>query len=197
MDYNRRFVTIIGSRETPPAELSLMRHTGQVLCDLGIVVVSGDADGADLAGYEGAAASPNYHPDMARIYLPWRHMVYHKTNRERWADGRTFIDSQALPNYEAAQKLAFDARGSFEGLQRGGIAMHTRNAYQILLDDLSHPVNSVICYAKPIGKKGNVKGGTNTAHRIALNYNVPILNLYKEEDFERLIQYLQRKERPW
>lgn len=197
MDYKRRFVTIVGSRETPELELSLLRHVGKVLCDRGIVVVSGDADGADLAGYEGAASSDRYTADSARIYLARHHVVYKDSGRERFADGRTFINATKLPNYEEAKKLAFEARGSFEGLGWGGIALHTRNAYQVLLDDLRHPVNSLICYAKTIGKKGNVRGGTNTAHRIALNHNVPILNIYEGDQFERLVNYCERMGDPW
>jgi hypothetical protein len=78
-------------------------------------------------------------------------------------------------------------------LYEKGIKLHSRNPYQILLDNLKTPVASVIFYAQPVGKKGNVKGGTNTAIRIALDHKIPTVNLATDEGMEKIHNYLKRK----
>lgn len=190
----RRFVAIIGSRGAPEDVLETLRLTGEVLCDNGVAITSGDADGCDLAGYEGAMRSSSFPMVGARIYLAWSGYQY-ETRPPRYADNRIFFDAQKFHNYEHAKQLAFNARGSFEGLGRGGIALHSRNPYQVLLDDLKTPVASVICWAKPVGKKGNVKGGTNTAVRIALDHGVPVINLATDEGMKKIESFLERKGR--
>lgn len=47
-----------------------------------------------------------------------------------------------------------------------------RDAYQILGTHLNSPVNFVICYTAG----GRVDGGTGQAIRIALDYNIPVIN---------------------
>ena len=51
--------------------------------------------------------------------------------------------------------------------------MHSRNCHQILGYDLQSPVDAVVCWTPD----GNVVGGTATAIRIALKYNIPVFNL--------------------
>lgn len=182
-------VAIIGSRETPSESLDLLRQVGKTLADRGLGLTSGDADGADLAGYEGFVSSSIKLPGAARIYLPWENMRY-PSGRTRTVDNETFICPKSFPNYWKAFELAFQARGSFLGLGRGGIAMHVRNAYQILQDDLQTPVQAVVCYAPPARKGLAVKGGTNTAYQIAIDYHVPVWNLATPEGLEHVRVWL-------
>lgn len=189
----RRFGAIVGSRETPEDALLMLEDIGEAMCDSGVAVTSGDADGADFRGVLGAMRSPSWSLVGARVFLPWGFMKYPQTNRTRQADGHIYFDASKFENYEEAQAIAFKARGSFEGLGRGGISMHTRNAYQVLLDDLKTPVAAVFCWAKPVGKLGKVSGGTNTAVQIALSHQVPVINLATDEGLERAMKFLQRK----
>lgn len=182
-------VAIIGSRETPPEFLELLRQVGKTLADRGLGLTSGDADGADLAGYEGFVSSFTKLPGAARIYLPWENMRY-PSGRTRSSDGETFICPKNFPNYWKAFELAFQARGSFLGLGKGGIAMHVRNAYQVLQDDLRTPVQAVVCYAQTARKGSAVKGGTNTAYQIAINHHVPVWNLATPEGLERVREWI-------
>lgn len=192
-DYRgRRFVAIIGSRETPPEAIRVLEDTGECLCNIGIAVTSGDADGADKAGIRGAMRS-SWWPDIgARVFLPWNGIQY-PDGFKRWADNRIYFDATKFENYEEARAIALKARGSFEGLKRGGIAMQTRNPYQILLDDLSTPVGFVVFWAKPIGKLGKVSGGTNTAVQIAIERGIPIYNLATDEGMEKILSFIKRK----
>jgi len=187
----RRFVAIVGSREAPEEALAMARGLGRALTDRSIAVSSGDADGMDLAGYEGALTSPSFDLVGARIFLA-KHCVHYQTRPPRYADERIFFDASQFYNWEEAQQYAFEARGSFERLGPYGIALHTRNAYQILLDDLKSPVGSVVYWARPIGKKGQVKGGTNTAVQIARRFNVPQVNLYTDEGMRKIESYIER-----
>ena len=189
----RRFVAMVGSRRAPQPILDLMSLTAEVLCDRGVAITSGDADGCDLASYEGATRSSSFEMVGARIYLPWNGIKYEKTGRpQRWADNRVFFDASKFENYEYATELALQARGSFEGLGRGGISMQCRNPYQILLDDLKTPVASCILWAETIGKQDKVKGGTNTAYQIARKFGVPTINLYTDEGMEKILTFLKK-----
>lgn len=192
-DYRgRRFVAIIGSRATPADAIRVLEDTGECLCGLGVAVSSGDAEGADRAGVRGAMRS-SWWPDIgARVYLAWNG-VRHEDGFKRWADNKIYFDASQFENYEEAQALALKARGSFAGLKRGGIAMHSRNPYQVLLDNLATPVASVVCWAKPTGKKGNVSGGTGTAVRIALDHNIPVINLATDEGMQKILSFLEKK----
>ena len=187
----RPFASIVGSREAPEDALSVLRDVGEAYCDRGIAITSGDADGCDLAGYEGAMRSPNFELVGARIYLPWNRMRY-EGRPDRVADNYIFFDASKFDNHEQAQAIAFEARGSFEGLKRGGIMLHSRNPYQILLDDLKTPVAACVCWAKPIGKTGRVSGGTNTAVQVAIKYKVPVINLATDEGMQRALRFVQR-----
>lgn len=189
----RRFIAVIGSREAPDEALEVIRTVSEGLCDRGIAITSGDADGCDSAGLEGAMRSANFPMVGARIYLPWSPMRY-KDRPTRFADDKIFFDASKFENYAEAQALALKARGSFEGLGRGGIALQSRNPYQILLDDLKTPVASVVCWAKPVGKTGKVSGGTNTAVQVALHHTpaVPVINLATDEGMERALRFIER-----
>lgn len=195
-DYRgRRFVAMVGSRRAPQPVLDLMGLTAEVLCDNGVAITSGDADGCDLASYEGARRSPSFELVGARIFLPWNGVKYQSDRPQRWADDQVFFDASKFANHDQAEALALEARGSFNGLGRGGIALQSRNPYQILLDDLNYPVASCIFWAEEIGKKGNVKGGTNTAVQIARKFNVPRINLYTDEGMEKIHAFLKKKGR--
>jgi hypothetical protein len=192
-DYRgRRFVTIIGSREAPDEAIRLLEDTGECLCDNGIAVVSGDAMGCDKAGVRGAMRSSSWPLVGARVFLPWDGVEY-KDGTVRWADNYIYYDASQFHNIDEARELAFKARGSFHGLYDKGIALQSRNPYQILLDDLRTPTASVVFYAKPVGKKSRVCGGTNTAIQIAIAHGIPTVNLATDEGMDKILKFLARK----
>lgn len=162
-----------------------MEYTGEFLCTLGYCGRSGMAGGADQAFYRGALRSPRIQEVGFENYLP-----------NSWMMGRPdpdnlIFDATTLPHYAKAQELALQARGSFEGLKSGGIALHTRNAYQVLGQSLHRPSKMLICYALPVGKSGTVKGGTNTAVKIALSRKIPVINLATEEGLMRIQRFVE------
>lgn len=183
--------TGIGSRETPTDVCQLFHAIGYSQCARGWVLRSGGADGADEAFYQGAIAYPGFCSRAAEIFIPWNGFkrthsppLYHDPERG-------IYDASRFDAHEEARALALQARGSFEGLGQGGIRLHTRNAYQVLGRTLSQPSRSLVCWAQPIGRKGAVKGGTNTAVQIALRHGIRVLNAYKDVDRRLLEEWVK------
>lgn len=183
----------VGSRKTPINVLDVMFNLGRALCDVGYLGMSGEADGADFTFHEGARSSPRYPEVGFAAYIPWQGMrVHHSSGRvfEDWSKG--IYDASQFHNHPEAMELAKQARGSFEGLGRGGIGLHSRNSYQVLSPSLCNPAARLICWAKPVGKGMRVEGGTNTAVQIAHRFNVPVVNLYYEEKLEQVLTFIKR-----
>lgn len=195
-DELRGYYSGVGSREAPADALRTMKRFGKVQCDLGWRGRSGCAPGADTAFWEGAKLSDRYPEVGFDNFLPNEWMF----NCEKFGfitpdpprrifDAKTFVDV-----YERAKELAFEARGSFEGLGRGGIELHTRNAMQVLGEGLNRPSRGLVCWALPVGRQGKVKGGTNTAVQLAIQSSVEVINIYKDADRERIEAYLVKWE---
>lgn len=183
--YDKRYAGI-GSRKAPGYILDLMVKLGCKLCDEGWQLSSGFADGSDKAFYNGALKSPRF-PEVGAVnYLAGN------TRDLPFVDpANGFFNAKTFDNYEEAQQLALRARGSFEGLDEFGIALHSRNPYQVLGPDLKSPVRAVVCYAEPIGTGRRLKGGTNTAFQIARDHGVPVINLYTPDGLERAENWLR------
>lgn len=160
-----------------------MKRLGKAIAEKGGFLRSGGADGADNAFLSGIGLFEEPSCKNCRIYLPWDGY-----NDFIASEGSPFVIARHLETITEALELAFLTRGSFIGLGRGGISLHGRNPYQILGDDLNSPADLVILYSKPT--KTGVSGGTNTAYKIALKNNVPVLNLYKPEDREKALDIM-------
>lgn len=183
----------VGSRETPLEILHLMVRLGRTLTDLGFPLSSGDAVGADRAFYRGASLSPRYAEVGSRIYL-------HKNGYQcRWRDPKQgFLVASDYPDtYPRAVQMASQARGGFYGLGPGGIALQTRNVFQIHGHTLQDTIGALYYYGVPVGKPENekVRGGTNTAVRLGVMANVPQRhNLYFEATRQRAVAFLAKYE---
>ena len=171
--------TGVGSRVVPTAIAEYQAMVGGMMAELGGQLRTGDAFGSDenfLDGYNKAIAElPNMPP--AEVYytrLANRRGLIHDP-----ASG--YFEAEQYETFEKAKVIAEVARGSFQNLKDWGIALHTRNVYQVLGPELDKRSWLCILYAEPSGKKGRVKGGTNTALQIAKRFNVPTANIYTEE----------------
>jgi hypothetical protein len=188
-----RWYAGVGSRETPIEIWKLMYEVGFFMPFLGWGLSSGGAvkqpdtgpevDSADDAFYRGALASPVMNPaTMLRIYLINARWEHYKVNP---AVG--LLNSLDYPEtWQEATEIMERARGTLAGLRDAGLKLHTRNVYQVLGHDLKTPVSQLMCYARPIGNKGQVKGGTNTAVQVAVQANIPVMNLYEDETRQRV-----------
>lgn len=195
LGYTFKFVwTGVGSREVPEEKKVLQEWVGEQLGLLGGVLSTGDAPGSDenfYIGYQRAVAN------KSRFYLPPAQIYYTSLKNQRNSTHNPIEGYHCLENYPEtigqAEAAAFRARGSFNGLFKSGIALHSRNAFQVLGEDMNQPRKFVIFYAEPKGKRGLVNGGTNTTVQIAKYENVKSINLFLEEDEARLREWIAKQ----
>lgn len=166
----------IGSRETPEHICELMTNIARELSDMGLILRSGHADKADLAFEYGANGK-------AEIYLPWRSF-----NSDAPLKGTAIVGAYNIQSEDLAMKY----HPAWQKCSDGAKRLHNRNVYQILGPGLGHHLvetisKFVVCWTKD----GKASGGTGQALRIAEAYNIPIFNLYNENDLPRLGEYLQ------
>ena len=87
------------------------------------------------------------------------------------------------------ERIASEVHPAWERCNEWARGMHSRNCHQILGYDLKSPVDAVICWTP----KGNIQGGTATAIRIAIKYNIPVFNLgcdNKEDVLQQIKSFL-------
>lgn len=165
----------IGSRETPDAALQRLHRICAVLAYYPrFILRSGGAEGADTACYNGCVA----YNGAKEIYIPWKGFGLVK-------DGIVpFQDEYAEP----AMKIAEAFHPNWKACSRAAKLLHTRNVAQVLGPDLKSLSKFVVCYTD----KGQGKGGTGQALRIAHEYEIPIYDLGRGLDYEtdRLQEYV-------
>lgn len=166
----------IGSRVTPQSILLFMTEIADGLNPFNARLRSGHADGADAAFENGA--------EDLEVYLPW--------------DGYNGGRLGKLPFYqlhhsceEEAKDLVLRLHPAPHHLSDSVIKLHMRNVPIILGHKLDRPVDFVICWT-PGGK---LQGGTAMALRIAIENQIPIINLGaqgREESIELIRAQLQK-----
>lgn len=167
------FYTGIGSRKTPPHIQEWQTEIARRLEGSGYVLRSGGAEGADQAFQRGIS-----HPSRMEIYLPWWGF-----NDFYRAEG--FHVPSGMSNSEEAGNIASTIHPAWERLTRGPRAMHRRNVYQVLGQDLATPSHLVVFWA-PYQGNGQVKGGANTAVQLALRHQVPVINMLNATTFDQV-----------
>lgn len=160
----RKEYTGIGSRETSPEAIRLMRILGQIFAKQGLTLRSGGADGADAAFETGC----DQETGEKQIFLPWRGFNNNKSTLTKPSMAAEGIASEIHPNWGACKPAAR--------------LLHARNVHQVLGSKLQEPSAFVIFYAKV--SSGAVQGGTATAVNLAKMHGIPCFNLKDEDTFE-------------
>lgn len=122
------------------------------------------------------------------VFLPWNGF------NKCYANHEGYIDTTKLTAYTTAQELAEGLHPNWAACSRGGKALHTRNCMQILGTDMKTPSKFVLCYGVPTDDKGNVKGGTGQACRLAIREDVRILDLYYQDVQNRISNWLSEED---
>jgi hypothetical protein len=157
-----KFYCGVGSRETPPLIIVMIRAISEYQFTHEYILRSGHARGADQAFEWGAGTK-------CEIYLPWGTFE---------AD----VEIEGTPYFEpteAALEMAKKFHPAWDRLGQGGQKLHARNCHQVLGHDLQTPCKEVICWTKD----GLTQGGTAQAIRIADRYEIPVYNLGKGSVF--------------
>lgn len=162
-----KYYTGIGSRSTPPKICSLMTEIATSLEMHGYILRSGGATGADVAFESG---------------------VKHQKNKEIWVPWIGFNNnaSSLLPSDDAFH-MAQNIHPIWNNLPKSVKSLHARNCHQVLGHDLNTPSKFVLCYTE----NAELKGGTATALKIALNNSIPILNFGKWKKLESMYEALK------
>lgn len=180
----------VGSREVEPDIAEVQVWVGHCMALLGGVLCTGDATGSDYNFFVGYNRGRKPKMPPAQIY-------YTRKKNQRNMPHDPQMGQHEFEMYpevcHIAQDMAYEARGSFEGLFPSGIALHSRNALQVMSETLDNPRRMTIYCAKPVGKKGNVSGGTNTAVQISRKNKIPTVNLYVEEQRLKIIAWLTKE----
>ena len=162
----------IGSRRTPAPILGLFTQLASQLAERGYLLRSGHASGADQAFERGADR-------QAEVYLPWPKF------EEAVQCAAGYVQRGPSPD---AVTMAAVHHPAWERLGRGARSLHARNCHQILGRDLNDPASFVVCWT-PDGATtdpGPSTGGTGQALRIAAAHGIPVFNLARYEDLERV-----------
>lgn len=153
----------IGSRDTPEDVQELMTRMARCLEDMGYVLRSGGAVGADKAFQRGVS-----NPQNMEIWLPWSSFQGLRTG-----DPGVF-DFQCAPGYEIAMAMVSKfAIPYMEPTKTATRTLAARNGMQILGGNMNHPSSFV--YAWTPGGMGG--GGTGQALRMARSLGIPVRDL--------------------
>lgn len=144
----------VGSRETPPEVLEIMRKAAGRLSARGLILRSGGARGADKAFESGVPAD-----GAKEIYLPWPRYELHSS----------LLYQPPAQAFEVAAAY----HPGWDRLSEGGRKLMARNAQQVLGAALDRPARFVLCWTKD----GGPSGGTGQAIRIAAGHGIPVFNL--------------------
>ena len=144
--------TGIGSRETPPDMIALIKKIAAYLRSRGYVLRSGGAPGADSA-FESEAG------DAKQIFIPWG----------RFNGSKSYL----YPPDEKAFEIAAGIHPAWDRCSDAAKKLHARNVHQILGANLNDPSEFVVCWTE----NGECKGGTATAMRLAVKCGIPVYNL--------------------
>ena len=161
-----KYYTGVGSRETPSEIMDYMSSISWHLSDLGYVLRSGGADGAD------SAFQCNADPDNTEIWIPWS-----KFAPPIAGNYITITDAQ----YSFAREFLLnnDILPWFDRMKQGAKKLHARNVFQIIGTSCK-PSEFCLYYAEE-DNNGKVSGGTRTAVEVARLVGVPCYNFYFPE----------------
>lgn len=194
------WLTGVGSRETPENACRLLTILAGVTYSLGYRWRSGGAAGADEAVEKGVLTHPHYRPGESlrnltlEIYLPWNGFEPIKGGPKKHEDvTKGYINSQTLPKYQEARERVLTIHPLRDKLRekQGAWALHSRNMFQPLGQDLRTASKNLYCWAPPKGED-DVDGGTRTAWQLAKASGIPTVNLHDGYSQSQILEFLER-----
>jgi len=155
----------IGTRNLTVSEHLTIQKTARILSKSRILLYSGNAPGSDQAFQYGSKGD-------CVCFLPW-------DGFEKQSFDYTILARKYFIMGESTEGLAsiIKYHPNPTSLSKGGKALMARNFHQIhgVLPDLPM-IKFVVCCADP-SPNGGCLGGTGQAVRIAMDLNIPIINI--------------------
>jgi len=191
---------MIGSRSASMEHCIMLEETAKMLLSRGAKGYSGAASGPDTAYTNAVIALQRYNEidptTLGRIYIPWAGFSGFQDGD---LHGVVRLANTVPVLKEKAVLIARLLHGAYHRLTRGGKALHSRNPYQVLGDDLASPVSVVLCAADTTNR-GAVKGGTATAVKLAQSFEIPVINIATDKgkrDLTTLLTLVDKIDDTW
>ena len=184
-------IALIGSRQLEQKQeyfedIKLCYNVCMRLAQLGITFTSGlceiGMDGIAQKAYSKAVDLGLAKESQFEVYVADQYNIRRSTLPRRHL--ATVRNKDLI--YET-ERIASEVHPAWDRCNDWARGMHSRNCHQILGYDLKSPVDAVICWTPD----GAVVGGTSTAIRVALKYNIPVFNL-GTKDKESVLQSIKK-----
>jgi hypothetical protein len=170
------YYTGIGSRTIPLILSNLFTNLSSYLESHNFILRSGGAGGTDLSFESGIKDKNN-----CRIYLPRK--LFNKNESQLYL-------GNINPKLESdARDIARSIHPNPYALRGFSLLAHTRNAFQVLGDDLNSPSDFLVCYTE----NGESKGGSRTAIELAKKNNIPVFNFGNKVDIDNFYLFMSTK----
>ena len=184
-------IALIGSRQLEQKEeyfkdIKLCHNVCMRLAQLGVTFTSGlcelGMDGIAQKAYSKAVDLGYANETQFEVYVADQYNIK-KSNLPR--KHLAIVRNKSL--ISETERIASEVHPAWDKCNEWARGMHSRNCHQILGYDLKSPVDAVICWTP----NGKIQGGTATAIRIALKYNIPVFNL-GTKDKESVLQSIKK-----
>lgn len=174
-----KIVTGIGTRK-PPANDEDLNETMRIFCyfavKMGWRLRSGGAIGMDQW--------------FERLWDDNKEIYIHEPRvgrRVHGENGAIHIDDYRA---DQAKKIALGIHPNPKALKPDGVALHTRNIFQVLGENLDNPSDIIVYYAKFDDDGAEITGGTRTAVVFGKQQQINHFNLILPDERTRLIEYV-------
>ena len=170
-------IALIGSRQLEQKQeyfedIKLCYNVCMRLAQLGVTFTSGlceiGMDGIAQKAYSKAVDLGLAKESQFEVYVADQYNIRRSTLPRRHL--ATVRNKDLISETE---RIASEVHPAWDRCNEWARGMHSRNCHQILGYDLQSPVDAVICWT-PDGK---IQGGTATAIRISMKYDIPVFNL--------------------
>lgn len=185
-----RYYTGIGARKTPKEILNIMCQLGYILADNEMILRSGGAIGADsyfqLGCQEWCKDTNTDFCDRQEIIIPWEGFNNNYVNKR---GGIT------MNNHWLAHEITMEIHPNSENLTQSQIKLMNRNVTQVYGNN-GIDSDFVVCWT-PDGafkETGINTGGTGQAIRLALESDIPVINLKNKTHLKMVLKWIENNE---
>ena len=184
-------IALIGSRQLEQKQeyfedIKLCYNVCMRLAQLGVTFTSGlceiGMDGIAQKAYSKAVDLGLAKESQFEVYVADQYNIRRSTLPRRHL--ATVRNKDLISETE---RIASEVHPAWDRCNEWARGMHSRNCHQILGYDLQSPVDAVVCWT-PDGK---IQGGTATAIRISMKYDIPVFNL-GTKDKESVLQSIKK-----
>ena len=170
-------IALIGSRQLEQKQeyfedIKLCYNVCMMLAQLGITFTSGlcelGMDGIAQKAYSKAVDLGLAKESQFEVYVADQYNIRRSTLPRKHL---AIVRNKDL--ISETERIASEVHPAWDRCNEWARGMHSRNCHQIFGYDLQSPVDAVICWTPD----GAVVGGTATALKLSMKYDIPVFNL--------------------